>query len=133
MQKYAHIGLKQNPFRSTTLDIITRLLDNAAFVCVHVVGRSSKDFSEVLGLRSRGFQLQVEWMTTIACLSILLATFNYRARGTCGLSTLHCSLNQSALKHGRRTFLYSAMGELVCSRQLWARTALKQLHSYKVE
>ena len=28
---------------------------------------------------------------------------------------------QSALKHGRRTFLFSAMGELVCSRQLWSR------------
>ena len=39
---------------------------------------------------------------------------------------------QSALKHGRRTFLYSAMGELVCSGQLWARAALKQLRSYKV-
>ena len=35
--------------------------------------------------------------------------------------------NQSALKHGRRIFLYSAMGELVCSGQLWARAALKQL------
>ena len=45
---------------SKTLDIITRLLDNAAFVCVHVVGRFCKDFSEVRGLRSRGFQLQVE-------------------------------------------------------------------------
>ena len=57
LQKYAHIGLKQNLFRSTTLDIITRLLDDAAFVCVHVVGRFSKDFSEVRGLRSRRFQL----------------------------------------------------------------------------
>ena len=56
-QKYAHIGLNQNLFRSTTLDIITRLLDNAAFVCVYVVGRLSKDFSEVRELRSRGFQL----------------------------------------------------------------------------
>ena len=26
--------------------------------------------------------------------------------------------NKSALKHGRRTFLYSTMGELVCSGQL---------------
>ena len=34
LQKYAHIGLKQNLLRSTTLDIITRLLDNAAFICV---------------------------------------------------------------------------------------------------
>ena len=56
-QKYAHIGLNQNLFRSTTLDIITRLLDNAAFVRAHVVGRFSKDFSEVRGLRGRGFQL----------------------------------------------------------------------------
>ena len=60
LQKYAHIGLKQNLLRSITLDIITRLLDNAAFVCIHVVGRFSKEFSEVRGLRSRGFQLQVE-------------------------------------------------------------------------
>ena len=67
LQRYAHIGLNQNLFRSTILDIITRLLDNAAFVCVHVVGRFSKDFSEVRGLRSRGFQLQVEWMTTVLC------------------------------------------------------------------
>ena len=64
LQKYAHIGLKQNLLRSTTLDIITRLLDNAAFVCVHVVRRLSKD---LCGLRSRGFQLQVEWMTTVLC------------------------------------------------------------------
>ena len=44
-----------------------RLLDNAAFVCVHVVGRFSKDFSEVRGLRSRGFQIQIELMTTALC------------------------------------------------------------------
>ena len=61
------IGLNQNLFRSTTLDIITRLLDNAAFVCVHVVGGFSKDCSKVRGLRSQGFQLQVEWMTTVLC------------------------------------------------------------------
>ena len=48
--------------RSTALDIITRLLDHAAFVCVHVVGRFSKDFSEMRGLRSRGFQLHVDQM-----------------------------------------------------------------------
>ena len=52
LQKYAHIGLKQNLLRSITLDIITRLLDNAAFVCTHVVERFSKDFSEVRGSRS---------------------------------------------------------------------------------
>ena len=51
--------------RSTTLDIITTLLGNTAFVCVHVVGRFSKDFLEVRGLSSRGFQLQCEWMTTV--------------------------------------------------------------------
>ena len=67
LRKYAPIGSKQNLLRSTTLDIITRLLDNAAFVCVHVMGRFSKDFSEVGGLRSRGFQLDVEWMTTVLC------------------------------------------------------------------
>ena len=55
LQKYAHIGLNQNLFRSTTLDIIARLLDSAAFVCVHVVGRFSKDFSEVRGLRSQQY------------------------------------------------------------------------------
>ena len=66
-QKYAYIGLKQNLLRSITLDIITRLLDNAVFVCIRVVGSISKDFSEVRGLRSRGFQLQVEWMTTVLC------------------------------------------------------------------
>ena len=55
LQNYAHIGLKQNLLRSITLDIITRLLDNAAFVCIHMVGRSSKDFSEVRWLKSRGF------------------------------------------------------------------------------
>ena len=59
--------VEPNLFRSTTLNIITRLLDNAAFVCVHVVGKCSKDFSEVRGLRSRGFQLYVEWMTTVLC------------------------------------------------------------------
>ena len=37
LQKCALIGLKQNVLRSTTVDIITRLLDNTAFVCVHVV------------------------------------------------------------------------------------------------
>ena len=68
LQKYAHIGFKQNLFRSITLDIINRLLNNAAFVCVHAVGRFSKDFSEVRWLRlSRGFQLQAKKMTTVLC------------------------------------------------------------------
>ena len=53
LQKYGHIGLKQNILRSTTLDMGTRLLDNAAFVCIQVVKRFSKDFSEVRGEKSR--------------------------------------------------------------------------------
>ena len=61
LQKYVHIGLKQNLLRSTTVNIITRLLDNAAFVCDHVMGRFSEHFSEVSGLRSRAFQ------TTVLC------------------------------------------------------------------
>ena len=36
------------------LDIITRLFDNAAFVCIHVVGRFSKNFLEVRAMRSWG-------------------------------------------------------------------------------
>ena len=67
LQKYEHTGLKQNLLRSITLDIITGLFDNATFVCIHVVAIFSKDFSEVRGLRSPGFQLQVEWMTTVLC------------------------------------------------------------------
>ena len=47
LQKYTHVGLKQNILKSVTLNIIIRLLDNAAFVCIHVVERFSKDFSEV--------------------------------------------------------------------------------------
>ena len=46
------------------------------------------------------------------------------ARGGCWCLELTDALCQSALKHGQRTFLYSAMGELVCSGQLWARAAL---------
>ena len=52
LQKYVNIELKQNLLRSITLDIITRLLGNAAFVCGDPVGRFSKDFLEVRGLRS---------------------------------------------------------------------------------
>ena len=63
---YPHTGLQQNLLNSITVDIIPRLLHNAAFVCIHVVGRFSKDFSEPRGLRNRGFQLQVEW-TTVHC------------------------------------------------------------------
>ena len=41
--------VEQNLLRSITLDIITRLFDNTAFACIHVVGIFSKDFSEVSG------------------------------------------------------------------------------------
>ena len=40
-----------------TLDISTTLFDNVAFVFLHVMETFSKDFLEVRGLRSRGFQL----------------------------------------------------------------------------
>ena len=39
--------------------------------------------------------------------------------------------NQSASKHGGRTFLHSAMRELVCNGQLWARAALRQLRGIR--
>ena len=41
-------------------------------------------------------------------------------------------LFQSTSKHGRRTFQYSVMRDLVSNGQLWARAALRQLRSYKV-
>ena len=40
-----------------TVDISTTLFDNVAFVFCHVMETCSKDFLEVRGLRSRGFQL----------------------------------------------------------------------------
>ena len=40
-----------------TLDINTTLFDKVAFVFFHVMETFSKDFLEVHGLRSRGFQL----------------------------------------------------------------------------
>ena len=40
-----------------TLDSGTRLLDNTAFVRIQVVERFCKNFSDVCGLRIRGFQL----------------------------------------------------------------------------
>ena len=91
LQKYAHIGLKQNLLRSTTLDIIAILLDNAAFVCVHVVGRLSKDFSEVRGSRSRGFLLQVEWMTTEIIIKIMKRGVNILliTSGDCVIESEH--------------------------------------------
>ena len=53
---YSHTERK-SPEELKTLNIVTTLLDNAAFVRIHVVERFSKDFSEVCGLRSRRFQL----------------------------------------------------------------------------
>ena len=52
--------VETKPFEIDNPRHITILLDNAAFVCIHVVERFYKDFSEVRGLRSRGFQLQVK-------------------------------------------------------------------------
>ena len=46
--------------RSITLEIITRLFDNAAFVCIHVVARFSKDFSEVRELRKVKLSIDLE-------------------------------------------------------------------------
>ena len=40
-----------------TLDIRNTFFDNVAFVFFHVMETFSKDFLEVCGLRSRGFQL----------------------------------------------------------------------------
>ena len=49
---HAH-WVETEPFEvdKITLDIITRLLDSAAIICIYVVGRFSKDFSELRGLR----------------------------------------------------------------------------------
>ena len=40
-----------------TLDISTTFFDNVAFVVFHVMETFAKDFLDVHGLRSRGFQL----------------------------------------------------------------------------
>ena len=45
-------------------------------------------------LKGKWTVYRIKWECT--CLSILLATFNYWARGTCGSSTLHFSLNRAA-------------------------------------
>ena len=69
-------SVETEPSEIDNSDIITRLLDNAAFVCLHVVGRFSKDFSEEYVLRSRGFQLQVKWMTTVLYEELVICAFN---------------------------------------------------------
>ena len=43
--------------KKTNHDISTTLFDNVAFVFFHAMETFSKDFLEVHGLRSRGFQL----------------------------------------------------------------------------
>ena len=45
--------------RLTTLDIITRLLDNVAFVCVHVVGRFYKISRSPWVGKSEGFSFRL--------------------------------------------------------------------------
>ena len=50
---YSHTKKRKLPEELKTLDIGTRLLDNAAFVRIHVVERFSIDFLEVRRLRSR--------------------------------------------------------------------------------
>ena len=52
-----HTQKRKSSEELKTLDIGTRLLDNAAFVRIHEVKELSKDFWEVRGLKSRGFQL----------------------------------------------------------------------------
>ena len=54
---YSHTLKVKSQEELKTLDIGARLLDNTAFVRIHVVGRFSKEISVVRGLRSRGFQL----------------------------------------------------------------------------
>ena len=55
LQKYAHIELKQNLLRSITLNIFTRLLDNEAFVCIHLVGRFQRISRKQVGREVDGF------------------------------------------------------------------------------
>ena len=46
---YSHTSKRKSPEELKNLGIGTRLLDNAAFRCIHVVERFSKHFSEVDG------------------------------------------------------------------------------------
>ena len=55
--KYAYTWIRILIKKLITLDISTTLFDNIAFVYFHVMETFSKDFLEVRGLRSRGFQL----------------------------------------------------------------------------
>ena len=55
--KYEYTWIRKLITKLTTLDISTTLFDNVAVVFFHVMETFSKDFLEVHGLRSRGFQL----------------------------------------------------------------------------
>ena len=55
--KYAYTWKRKLIKKLKTLDISTTLFDNVAFVVFHVMGTFSKNFLELLGLRSREFQL----------------------------------------------------------------------------
>ena len=68
----------------------------------------------------------------ITCIKITLTYARKRAKEGRRVNALFGEIDQSALKHGRRTFLKSAMGELVRSGKLWASATLRQLRSYKV-
>ena len=55
--KHAHTWIRKLMKKLKTLDISTTLFDNVAFVFFHVMETFSKEFLEVHGLRSRGFQV----------------------------------------------------------------------------
>ena len=55
--KYAFTWIRKLIKKLKTFDISTTLFDSVAFVFFHVMETFSKDFLEVHGLRSRGFQL----------------------------------------------------------------------------
>ena len=64
--------------------------------------------------------------------SYLLGRKKYYSLNRASSETAEVRYGQSSSKHGRCTFLYSAMRELVCNGQLWAGAALRQLRSHKV-
>ena len=55
--QYAYTWIRRLIKTLKALDTSTTLFDNAPFVFFHVIETFSKDFLEVHGLRSRGFQL----------------------------------------------------------------------------
>ena len=56
IHNYAYTWRRPTLQELKTLDIGTRLFDNAAFVDIQVMGTFSEDFLEVRGLRGRGSQ-----------------------------------------------------------------------------